>query len=497
MAQKSTPLNRRVLNSKIAALAGSMMVARRATRAMANQQRNVAVTNRKVEIDQRGGHIAVLNELGMAIHPHLFGANNAWCFVTSEQFGAFCRSLRRHAGVTLLRYPGGFESESYNWGSNTLNPRYRHFPKHPGATPQQAIAAMGAGNVSFVLRTVDAFRANTPAAFNHWANIAADLVTQYGAEVHDWEIGNEWYHLGGVVKHYDAFLRRYARLVAHFVPIVRRAATLAGHRIHLYISLNWAQPHDVTVMRKVIPPGVWSQIDGFNIHAYSGFAPKKRKYYTAPSIDEIAPRIALLQHLTGISRVYASEWMAALNNNDHYGGIKNAAYMMQIMGQFAQAGVASAAYWPSVMPGRHIPQPNRVTLLADEPGYIPDADGQMMRWLSDGFHGRVLQTVTHGSEARAIAARGRGGQTSIFIAAGPEHHLKLPVWIVGRNNVKIIKARVLWADDAHLDIGPARVAALPVEISNHPSGSRCTMELNIGGRQRGSAWEIAHIELGK
>jgi len=492
----SSKLNRRSASIGIAAtVVASLIRQRKRGYASLGAVRKIDARYRGHDRGEAGVRVGVMDEPGEAIHPHLYGANNAWCFVTSAQFNAFCQSLRKNAGVTLLRFPGGFESESYNWTTNTLNPRYRRRPKHPGATPQQAISAMGAGNISFVLRTFDAFRANTPEAFNYWAHIAAGLVKQYGAAVYDWELGNEWYHFGGAVKHYDVFVRRYARLVAHFVPIIRQAASTLSHRIHLYISFNWARPEDVAVMRKIIPPGIWAQIDGFNIHAYSGFDPGKRKYYTAPPIDGIASRIAELKRLTGIDRVYASEWMAALNDNEHFGGIKNAAYMMQIMGQFAQAGVACAAYWPSVMPGHHIPQPNRVTLLADEPGWFPDADGQMMYWLSESFLGRVLPTAIHNSKARAIAARRPDGITSVFIAAGPERYQKISISLTGKRIAKIVRSRVMWADDAHLDIGPAHTAVLPAKIVPAQFGNRCSITLNVGGPHRGSAWEIGLIEL--
>jgi hypothetical protein len=448
----------------------------------------------KVE-NQDQKHITVMDTPGALIHPHLFGANNAWCFVPSQDFNSFCSSLRRNAGVTLLRYPGGFESENYNWADNTVNPNYRFHPSEPGATPKQTISAMGEGNVSFVLRTLDAFRVGTPAAYKHWAGIAAGLVVRYGSAVHDWELGNEWYHFGGAVKHYAAFVRRYAQLVAHFVPVIRAAAREADHRINLYISFNWAHPADIQVMRSIIPPAVWAGIDGFNIHAYSGFAPTKRKYYSAPAIDKIAVTIDQLKRLSGLRRVYVSEWMAALNDNHRYGGIKNAAFMLQMIGQFAEAGVRCAAYWPSVLPGRHIPQPGRVTLLACDSGWSPDAAGQLMKLLSESYRGHILPLRVRGEKLWAIAARSPEGRIALFVAGGPEHRVNISVLIAGRKVRRVLRSRVMWAPASHLDIGPAQIAALPAHITSSLAGSRCELQLNPGGRGRGSAWEIACVEI--
>ena len=87
---------------------------------------------------------------------------------------------------------------------------------------------MGAGKVSFVVPTQDAFFAKSPAARQRWADEAGRPVRRYGGQVHDWEIGNEWYHFGGAPKHYHAYpftsVEEEAG-VAYTIHSTRRGAT--------------------------------------------------------------------------------------------------------------------------------------------------------------------------------------------------------------------------------------------------------------------------------
>ena len=66
--------------------------------------------------------IVINAQQGIPISPSLYRANNIWYWVPQSSFGAYTGSLRENAGVSLLRYPGGFESEHYNWSDNTLDP---------------------------------------------------------------------------------------------------------------------------------------------------------------------------------------------------------------------------------------------------------------------------------------------------------------------------------------------------------------------------------------
>lgn len=437
----------------------------------------------------------------MPISPHLFGANNSWYWVPAARFNSFCKSLADNAGVTLLRFPGGFESEHYNWDDNSLNPKYKHYTRVPGASPAQAIGDMGAGNVSFVVPTQDAFFAKSRPARQRWADEAGRLVRRYGGQVHDWEIGNEWYHFGGAPKHYHAYLKRYCELVSNYVPVMGSAAKEAGHRINMYVSVNWVRPHDLVLMRKWIPPHIWKQFDGLNIHVYTGFRPGDKSPYPPRPIGQVQDTIHELRTLSGKHLVYVSEWMADLRDNGHSGGLINAHYMLEIVGQFAAAGVQLAAYWPAVCPqflkdGARMPQSGTVTLVTDLPGFPVDADGQAMKWLSEHFRGHALQTRISGTSAKAISARMPDGKLTVFIMTGSgSPNQLLRVRVAGKAWNKITSAQIMWAGQGRMNRGSANISHLPTKIVRHEASKEVELIVNPGGVKRGTSWEVARLEL--
>ncbi len=447
------------------------------------------------------GFIDVDAHGGVPISPHLFGANNSWYWVPATRFNSFCRSLTRKAGITLLRFPGGFESEHYNWGSNSLNPKYKHYTRVAGASPAQAIDDMGAGNVSFVAPTLDAFFANSSAARRHWADVAGGLVQRYGGEVRDWEIGNEWYHFGGAPKHYNAYLKRYCELVSRYVPAMNSAAAQAGHRINLYVSVNWVRPHDLVLMQKWIPPHIWKQFDGLNLHIYTGFRPGGKSPYPPRPIGQVQDTIHELRKLSGKHLLYVSEWMAALNDNGHHGGLINAHYMLEIAGQFAAAGVELAAYWPAVCPqffkdGRRAAQSGRVTLVTDLPGFPIDADGQAMKWMSESFRGHALRARISGTSATAISARMPDGTITVIIMSGPDSpNQAIRVRAVGKAWNKVTSAQVMWAGQGRMDRGAANISPLPTRVVRSRGTNEVELTVNPAGVNRGASWEIARLVL--
>ncbi len=453
------------------------------------------------DASRESGFIDIDTGAGIPISPHLFGANNSWYWVPATRFHSFCKSLVHNTGVTLLRFPGGFESEHYNWGDNSLNPKYKHFTRVPGASPAQAIRGMGAGNVSFVVPTMAAFFAKSPATRRSWADEAGRLVRRYGGQVPNWEIGNEWYHFGGAPRHYHGYLKRYCELVSHYVPAMRSAATAVGHRINMYLSVNWVRPDDVVLMRKWIPPHIWKQFDGLNVHVYTGFRPGDKSPYPARPIGQVQDTIHELRTLSGKHLVYVSEWMADLHDNGHFGGLINAHYMLEIVGQFAAAGVQLAAYWPAVCPrflkdGRRMPQSGTVTLVTDLPGFPVDADGQAMKWLSESFRGHALPTRVSGTSAKAISARKPDGNLTVFIMSGSgSPNQLLRVRVAGKAWDKINSAQVMWAGPGRMDRGAATISQLPTKIVRYRPSKELELIVNPGGAQRGASWEIARLEL--
>jgi alpha-L-arabinofuranosidase len=435
---------------------------------------------------------------GVHIDRHLYGVNNYWYVVPGASFDAFAKSLTSNCGITLMRFPGGFESEHYEWSNNTLDTSYRNYTSTPGVNPEHILNVMGDGNVTFVVRTQDALETNTKESYQLWAAKAADLVTQYGSRVQDWQIGNEWYNVGGAHKHYDEFLRRYATLLSYFAPAMKEAAARKGYHVRLFATANWSSASDIATMRAQIPSAAWSAVDGLDIHVYTGRNPWKESPLARLPISSIQPAIAAMKKDSGKNLIYVSEWMATLQDDDHSGGLTNANTMMTILGEMARAGVAEAAYWPPVWPtkatGKPGPQADTVTLVHDDAGYSVDADGQAMKWLSMGYLGAALSTKVANTTVNTIAAKD-GDQVTIFVMGGAASNETEHIQITGFPWSKIVSAQVIYANPANVNLGPAMQADIPakkVMVEGRPTAE---FVINPGGAQRGSGSEIVKLVL--
>lgn len=444
--------------------------------------------------------ITVSAGAGIAINPQDYGANNIWYYVPSTSFDTFSGSLKSNAGVTLMRYPGGYESEHYEWSNNTLDSTYKNYTSTPGATPAQIIGDMGNNNVSFVVRTEDALEANDASDYQTWANQAASLVTQYGGQVRDWQIGNEWFNDAGAHTDYAGFLQRYATLVSYYAPAMKAAAAQAGYSIRIYITCNWINPGDMTTMQGEVGSAAWADVDGIDLHIYTGINPSQSKFYVPLPISSIQPTIAQIKTNSGKQLVYVSEWMADLEDNNNYGGLQDANVMMQIFGQFAQSGITEAAYWPPVSPttwnGTNQPQADTVTLVNDSSSYYTDADGQAMQWLSSNYQGESLSTTVANSTVTSIAAKTPDNKVVVFVMGGGSASNETDqVQVSGLSWSTILSAQVLYATGSNVSSGPATVSNIPASVVQVGGQNTAQFVINPGSAGRGSAWEIVKLVL--
>jgi len=335
-----------------------------------------------------------------AVNPHIYGVNNIWYWMPGANFASYYGTLSAAggpnatgAGMNYMRFPGGFESESYQWFTdtnssdvtygwvaNTLDSSYSNYycpsgttnPCPPGVTPSTIIADMGNNNVSFVVRTADAMQAlrhnNNVTTCKAWAAVAAGLVTTYGSSVKDWQIGNEWYNAYGAPQNladYEAALAWYGTLVGYYAPLMKQV----NPNIRIWETFNIAlqsgtingptfnlngYSSDLAAMKAAanavpLPVGMtgtpWGYVDGLDIHPYAGVNPSPSGNWMPPTIAALAGDIHTLQtDPNGKPLIYGSEWMADLSDNNTTGGLQNADYMLQHFGQLAAAGITQAAY---------------------------------------------------------------------------------------------------------------------------------------------------------
>jgi hypothetical protein len=517
------------------------------------------------------GEITVNANMQTAISAKLFGANNIWYYVQGSSFTDFAKGLKS-AGVTGLRFPGGYEAEHYIWDqnspacnspclpndddeyvtnpggkaslykfywqNNSYSPSNPNAPWSPGATSLQASNAFP-NNVVFVARTLDAIEANTTDASNPnnwyaWANYAAYLVKTYGYDGQDWLIGNEWYNdaYNGSDAHTDpiTWANLYGTALSYYVPAMKAAAEQAGITIHIYASTlyerNTSQdPAQYLTTVQSAAGAAWSQVDGLDVHPYSGNNPSScASYWITDPINAVGDDIQALINSSRKNLVFASEWSADLqdnkgpdpcNNPQVQKGLENANDMVQLFGQLAQGGVTAATYYPPVeVPkwggsncqpdGTCAPvenssaQDGAVTLL-DSSTYIPDANGQAMALLAANYRGYSLPVTVANSIVTSIAAL-NGTQGVVFVMGGGTASDETEVVrINGLNWTHVVSAHVLWYDPANtnqsLTGGPVSSSDITSSVSVVPVNGQNTAQfaINPGGPGRGSSWEIVML----
>jgi len=478
---------------------------------------------------------------GTPINPRSYGANNIWFFVPGTAFPAFSSSLISNVGVTLMRYPGGFESESYEWDANTpetaatctgngKNPDdpnatcvanavdggYGNYTSTAGATPAQVISTLGAGNSSFVVRTADALKANDPGTYQTWATYAASLVTEYayGGQVTDWQIGNEWYNMDSASKgpaQYQTALDNYAMLVAYYAPLMKAAAQTLGVPINIYATLNFNSPtyqQDAITLRQLVDTygaqlnegsNVWeNDVDGLDLHIYSGIYPSLTGHsYPSVPLPQIPGTMSSIKALSGKTKVYVSEWGADLVDNNGLSGLQNSNIMLQVFGQLEQAGITQAAFWPPVFELGE-PQTNSITMVQNSPTYPLNANGQAFDLLANDYQGLSLPTAVSNSTVSSIAAL-KGNQLVVFIMAGQVYKEAEQLQVNGFSFSTVAYANVLYAkgpDGTSTGTGPATagtdVATNVITVNGVPT---VQFTMDAGGSDRGTAWEIVELVL--
>jgi hypothetical protein len=472
----------------------------------------------------------------------------------------------------MIRFPGGYESEHYIWdvqspvcnspctandndeftydanGNVTTKPytyywgnnNYPNAPWTPGASATQAISQFN-NSVAFTLRTADALTANTTAKYQTWANYAAHLVTKYGASVTDWLIGNEWYNDtagGGNSAHSNTatWAANYGTLLAYYVPAMIQAASTNHYPIRIWVSAEWTRPQDLAAIINAANSGpsgsgVWSEVYGLDLHIYSGNNPLQNTnptynscqggYWIPLPTSQVSQQIQVMQNAASKTPVFVSEWAADRGDNagpdctvsQPQTGLENSNDMLQLFGQFAQAGVNEATYWPpaivtpwggATINGVVTPvtndnaQADKLTFLStlSSPMFAVDADGQAMSWLSANYRVYSLPTSVNNTAVTSIAAK-NGNQVVVFIMGGGSAFDQAEqVQVSGFSWSSVVSAQVLYAAAGQdPTTGPATVANITATAGMVGGVETAQFTINPGTTGRGSGWEIVKLVL--
>ena len=419
------------------------------------------------------------------IHASLYGINNDWRKVSLGQFKAFSSQLKL-LNYSLLRFPGGFESEWYDWQNNDTD-GWPNAPATSGATPGLVLAH--APQVSFVVETRRALNETIGSAAaikarSELATQAKDLVLAYGKQVRRWEIGNEWWNQSpkGVSKgDQGKKLERYAWVAREIVNQIRAADGAAK----IYVTGRWEHPNDFQVLRDKMF-AAWPKVSGVSLHVYAGD--------TDPTfnVSKIEQNIAAVRKATGLNEVYVSEWHASkaytedASNPTGKSHLKAANVMLQHLSAMLDAEVTAATIWPPVngIPGLNL-------MNAKLTRFWPC--GQAFKWAAESLRGRVWKAS---SSNIPIIAAAEADQIALLIMSKNLGAHELRIKVHGAAIHSLISAEALYTTgDANAAL-EAKVAKVDAQLYLPNNLVRVTVNAGAKGvKGRGSAWEIIRLLL--
>ena len=340
---------------------------------------------------------------GVTINPEIFGVNNDWRQVSDNTFSTFAGTLGT-IGTTILRYPGGWESEFYAWTSNTT-PGWNNTPSNPGAS----VASLrgNINNYSIVIPTVEAM--NRVVGSSQWNSAIARLkITAETAIIASGigngivEIGNEWWlqFAGGVSRSQklDKYVNVAMELAAHIDE------KFPNHTFKLLVNGDYTQPQEFTTMKQKFTKA-YDVIDGVALHTYTGYTTDTH------NIADLEKRIIDCANNFNPNKnfKYLSEWMPSRDYNERALYMEAANVIPDIIQIYTRTGSEAGAYWPPIntsIPGLGLTNWNYSKVFPT---------GQILGDMAESFTGKSLKTT---SDKFHLAAALRADNTMVLYVTG-------------------------------------------------------------------------------
>lgn len=354
---------------------------------------------------------------GVDIYPDLFGVNNDWRQIPDNTFSTFASTLG-NIGTTVVRYPGGWESEFYAWTSNTT-PGWNNTPSQPGASV--STLKSNVSNYSVVLPTAAAM--NTTVGSSQWNTAIANLkartkealtVTNVGNGLV--EIGNEWWlqFAGGVSRAQK--LDKYVQIAMEITEYIE--SEFPNRTFKLLINGDYTQPQEFTTMKNKFTRA-YEAIDGVALHTYTGYST------TTHNIEDLEQRIKDCADNFNPNKnfKYLSEWMPSRDYNERALYMQAANIIPDIIHIYARTGSQAAAFWPPIntsIPGLGLTNWNYSKVFPT---------GQILGELANSYKGKALKTTSN--KFHLAAALQDENTMVLFITGGREPGKKVAVRVDG------------------------------------------------------------------
>lgn len=354
---------------------------------------------------------------GVDIHTDIFGVNNDWRQIPDNTFSNFASTLGT-IGTTVVRYPGGWESEFYAWTSNTT-PGWNNTPTQPGASV--STLKSNVSNYSVVLPTAAAM--NTTVGSSQWNTAMENLkartkealtVTNVGDGLV--EIGNEWWlqFAGGVSRAQK--LDKYVQIAMDIAEYIE--SEFPNRTFKLLINGDYTEPQEFTTMKNKFTKA-YDAIDGVALHTYTGYTTDTH------NIADLEERIKDCANNFNPNKnfKYLSEWMPSRDYNERALYMEAANIIPDIIHIYARTGSEAAAFWPPIntsIPGLGLTNWNYTKVFPT---------GQILGDMAESYKGKALKTT---SDKFHLAAALQDANTMVlYITGAKESGKKVAVKVNG------------------------------------------------------------------
>ncbi len=433
-----------------------------------------------------------------AISPQLYGVNNQWDSIHSYKFNTFINQLK-NINYSLIRFPGGWESEHYDWSKNinTKNPQATQ-----GASIHQVKIALGQNHdnrpkLSIVVPTELAMREKQWS--NAWyANIqkckreAEDAIILSGANnILNVEIGNEWWLQWAGEKcgkpddpqyaaTYEECRKRKLGKYAHTARRIAQhiATKFPNANFNLLVNGDYTRPHEFTKIKNVFGDKI-NIIDGVALHAYAGY--NTNTHY----IPNLVNLITQCKNNLGKDYVSLSEWAPSKAYNQDKRFAEAANILVEQLYEFARAGANDAAFWS--------PRNDDIWGLGlfDRNFNIQWPTAQLLGDMAVSFRGEVLG-VQDGS-MRGVASKLNNGNIVVYVVGKDKPMTNVNVrFIDGNEKINKVVSSTLWEPGNAQQTGMARKMKITNNPSNTISPDRKNVSFNVN---QNSQYSIYKIEL--
>ena len=354
---------------------------------------------------------------GVDIYPDIFGVNNDWRQIPDNTFSNFASTLG-NIGTTVVRYPGGWESEFYAWTSNTT-PGWNNTPSQAGASVSTLKSNIS--NYSVVLPTAAAM--NTTVGSSQWNTAMANLkartkealtVTNVGNGLV--EIGNEWWlqFAGGVSR--AKKLDKYVEIAMDIAEYIE--SEFPNRTFKLLINGDYTQPQEFTTMKNKFTRA-YNAIDGVALHTYTGYTTDTH------NIADLEKRIIDCANNFNPDKnfKYLSEWMPSRDYNERALYMEAANIIPDIIHIYARTGSEAAAFWPPIntsIPGLGLTNWNYTKVFPT---------GQILGDMAESYKGKALKTTSN--KMHLAAALQDANTMVLYITGGKESGKTVAVKVNG------------------------------------------------------------------